>query len=437
MGHAENIYKIYLECNQNVCIDSRSNSIKNSIFFAIKGDQFDGNNFVNEALKKGAKYAFVNADYPINNNSNNIIKVKNTISCLQELATKHRKKWGNKQKNIIGITGTNGKTTTKELLQQLISSQKKVCYTQGNFNNHIGVPLTILRLREQHNLGIIELGANHQGEIRELCTIAQPTHGIITNIGEAHLEGFGSFKNIIKTKNELYDYIKKNDGHLFINSLDPLLLQLAGDYKKTTYYNAVDNTNTNQKNELTFTCNPFIKLYWNQQIIKTKIIGSYNANNIAASIKIATFFNIHINNIVQKLENIEFTNNRSQFITTQKNTIILDAYNANPTSVQLAIQNFLKLNKNNPMIILGDMLELGPSSIEYHQNIVQLLEKYNVQNCILLGDFFQQTVSVQDYQKFNSIKELQNHIKNNPIEERFILIKGSRKLELEKIVPYL
>tara|TARA_Y100001968_G_C19384596_1_gene732179 strand:- start:20 stop:1354 length:1335 start_codon:yes stop_codon:yes gene_type:complete len=444
MDILEKIYNLYLESNQKICIDSRSKKIKNSIFFGIKGVNYDGNLYAKEAIKRGAKYAITDNNNYADNTQ--IIYVNNTIEALQKLAQLHRLKWSNNThhvKSIIGITGTNGKTTTKEILKNILCTQLNVYSTEGNLNNHIGVPLTILALKQEHDIGVVELGANHQGEIEKLCQIAQPTHGIITNIGKAHLKGFKNIENIKKTKNELYEYIKKNNGIIFVNHSNPILIGLVNKYNKTILYQCME-LKTNQKTNdsvFYFTCEPFIKLIFQNTKIQTKILGNYNVENIAASITIAKHFKIQFDNIKHTLKKLELNNNRSQLLKTKKsNQIILDAYNANPTSVSLAIKNFfnfIKIQKSNQnIIILGDMLELGPRSNQYHQEIVNLLEKFDFNNCILIGDEFQNTKS-KKYLKISSLKECQVLLENQPIKHHAILIKGSRKMRLEKLLEIL
>ena len=393
MNHpAKKIYQLYLKYNQKISTDSRSKNIKDSIFFALKGDNFNGNVFAKSALKNGAKIAIVEE---CNGKSNSkIIHVKDTLKTLQNIAKIHRSYFSIP---FIAITGTNGKTTTKELLNNLLSAKFNTCSTQANFNNHIGVPLTLLSLRKEHQIGIIELGANHIGEIKELCSIVNPTHGVITNIGEAHLEGFGNFENIIKTKNELYTYLKKNQGIVFLNNHNKLLLKLLNTYPKRITYHAVPLNKSIPKKSNIFYCefNPFVKIIWDKIKIQTKIIGSYNINNIAAAIRIAQYFKITKKNIKARLINFELKNNRSQFIKTKNNKIILDAYNANPTSVTLAIKNFSQIkefkNHTNRLVVLGDMLELGEKSNTYHQNIILLLEAAGLKNCVLVGKYFKKT----------------------------------------------
>ena len=439
MDKIEKIYKLFIKANQRISTDSRNSNIKNSIFFGIKGPNFNGNQYAKYAIENGAKYAVV--DEMIDPNNNKIIQVHNTIETLQKLAMKHRKNWFTKGKYVIGITGTNGKTTTKEILNSIMGSKFNICFTKGNLNNHIGVPLTILALKKEHEFGIIELGANQNGDIKQLCNIAQPTHGIITNIGEAHLEGFKSIENIKKTKNELYDYIKLNNGTLFVNQQDKALLKLLSKHPKTIFYNCfyLNKEHKLDDNNFYFNCTPFINLYVRKLTIKTKLIGKYNAYNIAASITIANYFGIDFKNINKTLHEIELKNNRSELINTKNNKILLDAYNANPTSLSLAIQSFYEFintqRSKESLIILGDMLELGKYSLKYHQKIVHLLEKYDFKNCILIGDNFEQTNT--NYQKISSIDKYLLLLKKTPIKNKIILLKGSRKMKLEKLLDVL
>ena len=437
MTEINKLYQLYLKCNQNICIDSRSDKIKNSIFFGIKGEKFDGNIFIKQAIEKGAQFAVSDNKNYIDNSK--IIYVKDTLKALQELSKLHRK---NISIPIIAITGTNGKTTTKELVNHILSTTFSTCSTKGNFNNHIGVPLTLLSLKKTHQIGVVELGANHPGEIDFLCSIAQPTHGIITNIGKAHLEGFGNFKNIISTKGELYDYLKKQNGLIFINNHDKLLIDLLDKYKKIKEYCAQEysNTNKNKSNVLNFTCDPFIKIIWEKKSIETKIIGNYNSYNIAAAITIAKYFKINDKNIYNSLKKLELKNNRSEFIQTKKNQIILDAYNANPTSTTCAIKNFINIKNNtypHRLIILGDMLELGNKENQYHQKIVNLLERSKIKSCFLIGSIFNKTNCNKNYIKIASVDNCIKTITKNKIENTMILIKGSRKMRLEKIIDFL
>ena len=438
MSQIQDIYKLYQECDQKICTDTRSSDIKNSIFFGIKGDNFDGNLYVEKALEMGAKYAVTES----NNYTSNpkLIYVKNTITTLQLLAKLHRE---NFSIPIISITGSNGKTTTKEILYHLLSTKFSTCCTKGNYNNHIGVPLTILSLNEKHEIGIIELGANHVGEIDLLCQIAQPNNGIITNIGKAHLEGFGSYKNIIKAKSELYNYIIKNNGTLFVDQQNTTLLNLTGQYKHQHFYNTTIKSNSRLAKEdtLYFECNPFLKIKWGNNHVQTKIIGNYNAKNISAAIKIAKHFNVtdlEINNVLNKFQ---LQNNRSEFIKTEKNEIILDAYNANPTSTSIAINHFMSIKSKYPLlkqtIILGDMLELGENTLKYHQEIINLLINLNIKNCYLVGPIFKETDYPNYFTHSISVQECSNLIRKDQIQNSLVLIKGSRKIKLEKLMDLL
>lgn len=437
MKTLKKIYKLYLASNQKICTDSRSQSIKNAIFFGIKGDNFDGNKFANKALENGAKLAIIDSGIA---SDHRMIKVNNSIKTLQDLAKMHRE---NLSIPIIAITGSNGKTTTKELINHLLSSKFLTCSTSGNFNNHIGVPLTILKINKKHEIAIVEMGANHPGEIRYLTKIAQPTHGMITNIGKAHLEGFKNFKNIIKTKNELYQYLIKKGGLIFLNKNDEILSGLINKYKNVHLYSSSEKRKINHTtiNDGDFECNPFINLVYKHQKIQTNIIGAYNANNIIAAIEIANYFKVDNAKINSQLTRFVIKNNRSELVTTKFNQIILDAYNANPTSTKFAIENFLKIDRlkysSNRTIILGDMMELGDKSLKYHQEMINLLLNKKITNCYLVGplykntkqpDFFTHTISLEDCKKI---------IKKKHIRKSLILIKGSRKMKLEELVEYL
>lgn len=436
MKSLNKIYELYLQSSQKICIDSRSKNIKNSIFFGIRGEHFDGNLFAEEALKNGASFAIVEN---INSSNKHIITVDDTLKTLQELATLHRK---NISIPIIAITGTNGKTTTKELAHHLLASTFSICSTNGNFNNHIGVPLTILSFKKEHQIGIVELGANHPGEIEFLSQIAQPTHGIITNIGKAHLEGFKNFENIIKTKNELYKYLIQHGGLIFVNENDELLINLTQKYPNKQLYKCEEYQNHDGGNSIIyFECTPFIKLIYNKKEIHTKIIGEYNVNNIVAAIKIAKHFQISNEQIMSVLSRFELKNNRSELVKTQYNQIILDAYNANPTSTSLAIDNFIKVRKlksnAQSIIILGDMMELGHESQKYHQDIINLLIEKNIQNCYLIGPLFKQTQYPSYFTHSNCVIDCKKIIRKRNIKNALILIKGSRAIKLEKLVEDL
>ncbi len=438
MSQIQKIYNIYKECSQKICTDTRDSDVKNSIFFGIKGVNFNGNLYAEKALAKGAKYSIITSNKP--NSNPRIIHVTDTVKTLQQLAKIHRK---NFNIPIISITGSNGKTTTKEILYHLLSTKFSTCCTKGNYNNHIGVPLTVLSLNKNHEIGIVELGANHIGEIDLLCQIAQPNNGLITNIGKAHLEGFGSYNNIIKAKSELYNYIIKNNGNLFVDQQNTTLLNLTGKYKNRHFYNVTTQPNSKfpKKNTLYFECNPFLNIKWDNNKIQTKIIGEYNAKNIAAAIKIAKYFNVEDKDINNTLSKLQLRDNRSEFIKTETNKIILDAYNANPTSTIIAINNFIKIKNNYPLLkhilIVGDMLELGEESVKYHQEIIDLLVNLNVKNCYLVGSIFKETSYPNCFIHSISVKECSRIISQDKIKNSFILIKGSRKIRLEKLTDLL
>tara|TARA_Y100000589_G_scaffold249574_2_gene237654 strand:+ start:413 stop:1720 length:1308 start_codon:yes stop_codon:yes gene_type:complete len=431
----QNLYNLFLDCNQQVCIDTRLKEVKNSFFICIKGDNFDGNNFVEEAINKGAKYIITNSKKKIE--SEKIIYVDDTLEVLQYLAKKHRQ---SKSIPVIAITGTNGKTTTKDIVSHIMKGDLNVCKTEGNYNNHIGVPLTLLKIKKKDDVAIVELGANKIGDIEFLCSISEPTHGVITNIGTAHLSGFGSIKNILKTKSELYHYLKNNNGTIFIDSNNSELMNLFMGYKKTYKYETINpDDETNYHPTLKFSCDPKINLNWEGQKIKTKLIGNYNINNLICAIEIAKQIGIKKTTISKQLKSLELNNNRSQIINTKFNKIILDAYNANPTSLKYAINNFIKnsFTKKEKAIIIGDMLELGCASQKYHQNIVNILEDTNFAKYILIGENFQKTRCSKKFIKFQDTRFCEDFLKKNKITNSQILIKGSRKMVLEKLIPLL
>ncbi len=403
------------------------------MFVALKGDNFDGNTFVKEALECGAKYAIT--DIKVNADNQRIFYVENTLIFLQQLAQYHR---GQFNIPVIGITGSNGKTTTKELIAAVLSEEYNVLFTQGNLNNHIGVPLTLLNLTESHNLAIIEMGANKLGDIKELVEIANPTHGIITNIGRAHLEGFGSLQGVINTKSELYDHIKSSQGKLIYNIDDSTLIKQINHYFNTSTYSGEQVGYVN--GEL-IALTPFVEFKWETHnyksgIIQTKLVGKYNFYNFLAAISFGIEFNVAPEKINQALEKYTPTNNRSQIEKTQHNTLILDAYNANPTSVQSALESFDLIDHENKTIILGDMLELGKESTEEHEKIITYLADKRWQK-ILVGPIYSNLSTSSDILKFNTSEELRIHLQSNSIQNALILIKGSRGIKLETIVESL
>ncbi|HRS54716.1 MAG TPA: UDP-N-acetylmuramoyl-tripeptide--D-alanyl-D-alanine ligase, partial [Bacteroidales bacterium] len=426
-------YNIFLK-HHIINTDSR-NILQGSIFWALKGEYFDGNAFIKDALNKGAAYAITD-NYELAEGDKRIIFVKDTLIALQALAAMHR---SNIKAKVIGITGTNGKTTTKELIKEILLQKYNVVASKGNFNNHIGAPLTILSANLNTEFLIVEMGANHPGEIADLCIITKPNFGIITNIGKAHLEGFKNVEIIKETKKALYDYVGKNNGTLFINSDNPLLLELAGNYSKITYGSSV-NCNCRVIN---LSKNYFPEVKWkyfnNEGYAKTKLFGQYNFENIAAAICIGCFFEVSASEITFALENYLPTANRSQYIETKKNTLILDAYNANPSSMVLAIKNFAEANFENKAIILGDMLELGDYTIQEHQNIINVINKLNFKKVFLIGEIFNLVNKSlgNKYVSFLNTYDACEWLKKHNLEGYTVLLKASRKMQLETLTECL
>ena len=415
--HIKELHTLFIK-SSGVTIDSRKVKL-NNIFFALKGKNFDGNKYAESAIKKGASFAVIDDEKYFLNEK--YILVDDVLSCLQELSKFHRK-----QLNcyVLGITGTNGKTTTKELITAVIKKKFITVATQGNFNNHIGVPLTLLRAKLNTEFLIIEMGANHINEIEFLCEIAQINYGVITNIGKAHLEGFGSVEGVIKAKKELYDYVNINNGILFVNSNDKLLMSISQKTERILY-------NTKKQEQIN---TPYAKVIFNNLLISSKLIGSYNRSNILAACKIGHYFDVSLEKIKEAIENYCPTNNRSQLLKTSHNSIVLDAYNANPSSMIEAIRAFRKVKNDNKLYILGDMLELGEDSISEHQTIIDELSKYN-QEVILVGKEFNKCK--HNFTHFFNTEDAHVWIEKNPIKDMYILLKGSRGIKLEKLKEVL
>ena len=405
------LHKIFLK-SSGVTTDSRQIEL-NSIFFALKGDNFDGNKYAKSAIDKGASFAVVdNQAYCLNEK---YILVDDVLSCLQELSKYHRK-----QLNcpVLGITGTNGKTTTKELITAVIEKKFRTVATKGNFNNHIGVPLTLLRAKLDTEFLIVEMGANHIHEIEFLCGLAQIDFGIITNIGKAHLEGFGSVEGVIKAKKELYDHIDINDGTLFVNANDKLLKSISENTERILY-----NINEQEQSN-----SPFAEVIYNGSLISSQLIGDYNRTNILAACEIGRYFGVSLEKTKEAIESYTPSNNRSQLLETNRNTIVLDAYNANPSSMTEAIKAFQKVNHKKKLLILGDMLELGENSLVEHQSIIDELSQDN-QKVILVGQEFNKCQ--HNFVHFFNSEDALVWIEENQIEDMFILLKGSRGIKLE------
>ncbi len=426
MKEIKKLYNQFL-LSDGVSTDTRG-EVHNKIFFALSGDNHNGNSYTEEAIKKGARFCVIDdSTYaPI---SDNYILVPDALNELQELARYHRK-----QSNaiVLAITGSNGKTTTKELISSVLSNYTEIISTKGNFNNHIGVPLTLLTIKPTTKIAVIEMGANHIGEIHRLCEIAKPDIGIITNIGKAHLEGFGSFEGVIEAKNELYNYLKKTSGHAIVNSNDELLIKLSHNIRQTTYglNNAVvEGEMLNTK--------PFLQINWgyNENIHRcnSKMFGNYNFNNILAAIATGLYFNVPEQIINDSIENYIPQNNRSQKLQTESNRIIMDAYNANPYSMVEAITSFTECGFDNPWLLLGDMFELGEYSQGEHKAIVEMLIDKGTKNVILIGEAFC-NITDHNYISFVTTDQALAHIQKNKITNSDILIKGSRGMKLEKLL---
>lgn len=421
---------IYLK-HPIVCTDTRCIR-EGSMFFALKGDNFNGNTFAMQAINQGASYVVV--DEVVNHS--NAIFVDNVLLFLQKLANYHRKQLSIP---VIGITGTNGKTTTKELVYAVLSEKYRVSCTQGNLNNHIGVPLTILSIPVTTEIAIVEMGANHRGEIAELCAIAEPNFGVITNVGKAHLEGFGSFENIIATKTELYRSIEANDGTVFLDIDNQILSQYTTSISGgVVSYSDTDNSASVFgeiiKNAV---CASFELTIGDITVeVESKLFGGYNTKNMLAASCIANYFNVPILNIKNALENYTPSNNRSQITHTRTNTLILDAYNANPTSMNVAISHFNIISSHKKkLIILGEMFELGKDKAEEHKAIQKLATKSNISTVFFVGNW--KKMDNPKVSCFASSQELVHYLETNKIEESLILIKGSRGVKLETIIPYL
>jgi UDP-N-acetylmuramoyl-tripeptide--D-alanyl-D-alanine ligase len=421
------IYSKFKACT-SVCTDTRKLE-KDCIYFALKGDNFDGNKFVSKAFDGGAKYCVIdNSNAVINDNC---ILVNDVLTTLQELAALHREVISIP---IIALTGSNGKTTTKELINTVLSTTYKVKATIGNLNNHIGVPLTLLRFTKDLDFGIVEMGANHQKEIEFLCGIAKPDYGLITNFGKAHLEGFGSVEGVIKGKAELYDFIKQNDKTAFINNDDKEQIKQIANYANIITFGS---STTNDCVVSFDDANPFVTLTYNKEKIKSQLIGSYNYGNIAVAIAIGQHFKISTEHIKQGIENYQPDNNRSEIIKKGTTQIILDAYNANPTSMLAALQNLKQLKAKNKFLFLGDMFELGTEAEKEHQAIVDFIELNFKNNIFLIGKNFEKTSCKSSFDKYSNFEDLKPHFKTLQLENATVLIKGSRGMALERILDLL
>ena len=427
------LHELFLS-SEGICTDSR-NVQPNTLYFALKGSNHNGNHFSQSALDQGC--TAVICDEPSEIKDSRFILVENALNTLQNLANFHRKSF---QIPVIAITGSNGKTTTRELVHEVLSSSMDVLATQGNLNNHIGVPLTLLKLKKHHQIAVIEMGANHQGEIKMLCEIAEPEFGIITNIGKAHLEGFGGLEGVKKGKSELYKFIGERKGMIFLNGDDETLLSLSSGIKSFTYGissgldiigNALEESD-------------FLELEWepgknenkrkDAQFIRTNLVGKYNLANALCAVAVGKFFKISEEQISTAISKYLPENHRSQLKSTERNSLILDCYNANPTSMRFAILNFTKMKAQNKWLILGDMMELGEESLSEHKAIIELLQHCDLNDFVLIGEAFH---SLLPEKSFPSVVAASPFIKEMNLVGKMILIKGSRSTKLEELTSLL
>lgn len=422
------LYKCFMECGK-VTTDSR-NCPEGSMFIALKGETFNGNAFAAQALKQGCRYAVIDeSEYA----GEGTILVDNCLQALQQLANYHRRQL---KTPVIGITGTNGKTTTKELISTVLSRKFNTLYTEGNFNNHIGVPLTLLRLTKEHEMAVVEMGANHPGEIKTLVHIAEPDYGIITNVGKAHLQGFGSFEGVIRTKGELYDFLRAKGGTtIFIQNENPYLNGIAEGLTCVRYG---QTAGLYVSGEL-ISCSPFLSFRWTAEgvshEVNTHLIGSYNLDNMLAAAAIGRYFGVSDDDISSALASYLPHNNRSQLKETADNKLIVDAYNANPTSMMAALKNFRQVEAPHKMVILGDMKELGEASREEHQKVVDYLKECGFDRVVLVGPEF--AAATHSYQTFQHVDEVLADIRMHKPQGYYILIKGSNSMKLSQLPEYL
>jgi UDP-N-acetylmuramoyl-tripeptide--D-alanyl-D-alanine ligase len=423
------IHELFLSCHGGVTIDSRKVA-HNSFFVAIKGEKYDAHHFIEDVINQGASYVLIdNSDYE---HIKNTILVENSISTLQELASFHRNYM---KTTVISLTGSNGKTTCKELINEVLSAKYKTIATVGNLNNHLGVPLTLLSIKKEHEIAIVEMGANHQKEIEFLCQIAKPDFGLITNFGKAHLEGFGGIDGVIQGKSEMYDYLKINQKIAFVNVMDPLqVIQSKG----LTSFTFGLNSDKAMVNFDLMNTDAFASLSYKNHLIQSNLIGQYNINNLMLASAVGLYFEVDILLIKEAIENYFPNNNRSQLVAFSSNQVIMDAYNANPSSMEAAIYHFVSMDALQKTIILGDMFELGEESLEEHQAILNLLLNENQIQVFLIGNWFNQchhqTSHIHQYKTF---EDFVLFLENHSIENNLILIKGSRGMALERVLDFL
>jgi UDP-N-acetylmuramoyl-tripeptide--D-alanyl-D-alanine ligase len=422
----EALYLLYQK-SYKVVKDTRE-EVRDSMYFALKGAHFNGNKYALQALEKGANYAVIDEEaYQVDDR---MILVDDAMKCLQDLARYHRQQLAIP---ILALTGSNGKTTTKELINVVLQKKYKCFATRGNLNNHLGVPLTLLSIRPEHEFGVVEMGANHVHEIEELCNIALPDYGYITNFGRVHLEGFGSFEGVIKGKTEMYAHIRDRDKWAFVNSADKIQV------KRSQGMNCITFGPEGADYKIDFLdADPFVRIDFRGTLIKSKLIGAYNYSNIAMAVAVGAYFEVPVEDIRSAVESYVPANNRSQIIEKDSNRIILDAYNANPNSMEAALNNLNGLSAKHKIAILGDMFELGKDTTEEHQKIAVMLEKSNITQAFLIGETFSE-IHVTDKRigQFSSFDEFKNHMMNRSFSDTTFLIKASRGMALERTLELL
>ena len=431
----EEIYSIFKRCT-GVTTDSRK-CAPGLMFFGLKGERFDGNDFVGGALEQGCPYAVMDNKDKYDPADSRMILVPDVLKALQQLAAYHRQQSGTP---VIGITGTNGKTTTKELTNAVMGTTYKVLCTQGNLNNSIGVPLTVLGLKPEHDYAIVEMGASHPGDIRELVEVSQPDCGLITNVGKAHLLGFGSFEGVKRTKGELYDWLREHGGTAFVNRDNEHLMQMSAGLPLIEYGKPGHDGLLVEGEVLE--CNPFVKFRWRSRggiwhNVQTHLIGAYNVDNALAAITVGLHFGVSEQDASDAVAGYVPQNNRSQLTETGRNHLVVDAYNANPTSMAAALENFSMMKAQDKMLILGDMRELGEVSQVEHKHVVEELQKYGFTQAWLVGSEFAKAAQGSGFRLFPDVEAVNSALENEPVDGKTILIKGSNSIGLTKTITNL
>ena len=433
------IERLYASFKQSSGVTTDTRQCKEGMmFFALRGENFDGNRYATEALGKGCSCVVVDNRDCLDEGNPQMIFVEDSLKALQQLARHHRRQLGT---TIVGVTGTNGKTTTKELMAAVLKRRYQILYTQGNLNNHIGVPLTLLQLTPSHEMAIVEMGANHPGDIKELVDIAEPNYGVITNVGMAHLQGFGSFEGVIQTKGELYDFMRTTEERtIFLNDNNEYLKAIAGGLTAVRYGRPSKENDLYVEGEVV-ACDPYLRFRWKEGMddwheVSTHIVGSYNIDNALCAATVGRYFGVLPEDVSVALSEYVPTNNRSQLTVTENNTLIVDAYNANPTSMRAALDNFECMEVSPKMVILGDMKELGEAAAEAHQAVVDRLAGCGFEQVWLVGASFAATQHGLA-RVFVDAEAVKRELQQNPIEKKYVLIKGSNSMKLASLVPYL